>query len=259
LLAASSTSDGRTDPVAVLGETDALIAVGKPAHLLIHPTKPGGPRTLWDELRELLSYELATGGGISIINRLDRETSGAVLVAKSSAAARECVEAMTRGEIQKSYLAIVMGWPDADGFVIDAPLRRAGEFCESEIWLKRAVHPDGSPARTEAKVLFRGVHPAAGPVSLVRATPRTGRTHQIRVHLAHAGFPIVGDKIYGPDERLYLQFIETGWTPELAARLHLDRHALHSAEIGLTFRDEAFRWEAPLPADLKEFLERAGH
>ena len=88
----------------------------------------------------------------------------------------------------------------------------------------------------------------------MRAVPETGRLHQIRVHLAHAGYPVVGDKIYGPDEGCYLRFIETGWTPELARVLWLDRHALHAWR--LTFDDglgERRTVESPLPGDLASF------
>ncbi|MDQ3621438.1 MAG: RNA pseudouridine synthase, partial [Verrucomicrobiota bacterium] len=88
--------------------------------------------------------------------------------------------------------------------------------------------------------------------SLVRCFPQTGRMHQIRVHLAAAGFPIVGDKIYGPDEGCYLEFIRTGWTPELAARLLLPRHALHSAVLRLPACGAS--WEAPLAQDLAVWM-----
>ena len=85
---------------------------------------------------------------------------------------------------------------------------------------------------------------------MIRAIPRTGRTHQIRVHLASIGHPIVGDKIYGPDEQLYLRFIETGWTHELEQRLLLPRHALHSAKLAIEDKRE---WTSALPPDLAEF------
>jgi 23S rRNA pseudouridine1911/1915/1917 synthase len=90
--------------------------------------------------------------------------------------------------------------------------------------------------------------------SLVRAFPRTGRTHQIRVHLRSLGHPIVGDKIYGPDERLYLRFIETGWTPELQQKLLLPRHALHSVKLAIDSRGE---WTSKLAPDLSEFCSGA--
>jgi 23S rRNA pseudouridine1911/1915/1917 synthase len=87
--------------------------------------------------------------------------------------------------------------------------------------------------------------------AIIRATPRTGRTHQIRVHLAHLGHPLVGDKIYGPNEKLYLRFIETGWTDELERQLLLPRHALHSARLRL---EGEFDWQSPLPQDLRGWI-----
>ncbi len=226
----------------IVDETEELLVVDKEAGVLIHPTKPGGPRTLWDDARDLLAYEIANGGQVSIINRLDRETSGLVLLAKNSAAAREAAMAMAAGWVRKEYLALVFGWPDWERVVVDAPLLRVGEVAKSRIYLKRGVHPDGAEARTEFEVVERAEWPGGRRVTLVRARPMTGRTHQIRVHLAHAGFPVVGDKIYGPDEGWYLRFIAGGWTPEMAVALWLPRHALHSAGLAVTWRGEERRW-----------------
>ena len=115
------------------------------------------------------------------------------------------------------------------------------------------IHPAGAPAQTEFHVERRFIKSSGtDKFSLIRAVPRTGRTHQIRVHLASIDHPIVGDKIYGPDEQLYLRFIETGWTPELEQRLLLPRHALHSAKLAIVGEIE---WKSPLPVDLAEFLE----
>ena len=239
-----------------MAEAADWLVVSKPPQLLVHPTRPGGPATLLDALRALLAYEIVNGGQVSLVHRLDRETSGLLLVAKTAPAARRFSLDMMRGRIAKEYLALVWGWPAWDALTVDAPLLRLGEKEPSRIWLKRAVHPDGAPARTHFEVLRRGERPASdrdggGRYSVVRATPETGRLHQIRVHLAHAGHPVVGDKIYGPDEGCYLRFIETGWTPELARVLWLGRHALHAWR--LTFDDgqgERRTVESPLPADL---------
>jgi 23S rRNA pseudouridine1911/1915/1917 synthase len=235
----------------VIAEGPDFIVVNKPSFLLVHPSKPTKKRTLWSELRHLLAFEIANGGQISIVNRLDRETSGLVLVAKNSESARHFGLLMQKQRIKKEYLAIVWGAPEWEMKTVDAPLIRKGVHEASQIWLKQAIHPAGAFARTDFRVEQRIVRQAGDSFALVRAIPHTGRTHQIRVHLASLGHPIVGDKIYGPDEQLYLQFIETGWTPELENRLLLPRHALHSTSLQI---EGGEKWTSPLPADLEKFL-----
>ena len=256
----------------IIDETDDYAVVDKPPFLLIHPTKPDGTRTLWQELRGLFAFEIAAGGQVSIVNRLDRETSGLVLIAKKAESARRFGLLMQRRQLKKEYLAIVYGWPEWENTLVDAALDRQGKHRDSAIWLKQMIHPYGAPAQSEFKVERRFIRsigtarpqPArrgeAAPLenaqksdkfSLIRAIPHTGRTHQIRVHLSSIGHPIVGDKIYGPDERLYLHFIETGWTSELECELFLPRHALHSARLTIEGDRE---WNSPLPQDLAEFM-----
>ena len=221
----------------------------------MHPTKPNGLRTLWGELRELFAFEIANGGQISLVNRLDRETSGLVLVAKNAETARHFGLLMQRQQIGKQYLAVVWGWPEWDQRIVDAPLARQGANRSSAVWLKQAVHPLGAPAVTEFSVEQRFARSTTNGdrFALVRAVPRTGRTHQIRVHLAAVGHPVVGDKIYGPDEQLYLRFIETGWTGELEEKLLLPRHALHASQLSVG--DQT--WRSPLPHDLLGWLAAA--
>jgi len=259
-------------------ETDDYIVVDKPAFLLTHPTKPNQRTTLWKELRELLAFEIANGGQVSIVNRLDRETSGLVLVAKTAVAARRFGLLMQEHRLHKEYLAIVRGWPAWQTEIVDAPLDRQGKHQASAIWLKQMIHPDGAPAQTEFRVekRFTRSTPSPSPAAsrpgrdrdwaerredggegkaefhgdkfaLIRAMPKTGRTHQIRVHLASLGCPIVGDKIYGPDEKLYLEFIETGWTAKLEHQLLLPRHALHSSKLAI---ENGQQWTSSPPAEM---------
>lgn len=237
---------------AIVEEREDLVVVDKPPFLLVHPTKPGSAPTLWGELKQLLAFEIANGGQISIVNRLDRETSGLVLVAKNASAARRFGLLMQHQRIAKEYLAIVWGWPPWETKSVEAPLARQGAHGPSAIWLKQMIHPQGAPARTDFRVEKRFSGANAEPFAILRAFPQTGRTHQIRVHASSLGHPLVGDKIYGPDEKLYLEFIETGWTEKLQERLLLPRHALHSAALEI---DGQERWTSELPADLASFVE----
>jgi 23S rRNA pseudouridine1911/1915/1917 synthase len=237
----------------IIYEDQRFLVIDKPANLLVHPTGPGRPDTLWDQLKRLLVFEIVNGARISFINRLDRETSGLILVAKTTDAARQLGLMMAHHQIRKAYTAIVFGWPSEETFVVDQPLLRQGIVRPSKIYLKQAVHPDGSPALTSFRLVKRFTH-RDRPFALLEAEPKTGRTHQIRVHLAHVGYPIVGDKIYGPDENCYLEFIESDWTPSLEAKLFLSRQALHASRLTFELETTPFSFVAPLPADLRSFL-----
>lgn len=239
----------------VLDETEAWIAVSKGAPLLSHPTGAKNEPTLWHGLQALLSFELQTGGQISIITRLDRETSGITLVAKTARAARELGKAMQRRELEKTYLALVLGHPEEEAWICQEPIARLGDVAETRLFVKQCCHPSGRPCRTRFRVLRRlPEHGGLPALSLVECAPETGRMHQIRVHLAHAGHPILGDKIYGPDDSCYLDFIAHGWTPELEKRLHFPRQALHAASLAFFWEGRMRCIEAPLPPDMAALL-----
>ncbi len=227
----------------VLCETEDFIVVNKPAPLLVHPSVPGNPPTLLDGLKDLLAYDIANGARLSIINRLDRETSGIVIVAKNKTTAREFGIAMQQRQITKEYLALVHGTPQEKEFTVEAPILRAGDVGESKIWVKQIPHPDGKPSITKFELIEK-----IEPFSLLKAIPKTGRMHQIRVHSLHVKLPIVGDKIYGVNESCYLKFIENGWTKELESELILPRQALHCHRMSL---EGVGKWEAPIPNSFK--------
>lgn len=240
----------------VIAETEGWIAVSKGAPLLSHPSSAKNEPTLWHGLQELLSYELANGGQISIITRLDRETSGIVLVAKSAAAARTLGKAMERREIRKRYLALVIGNPTWETAECCEPIAQQSLYEPGSIFVKQFCHSEGRPCRTEFHTLKRlNARGNMPPLTLIECIPHTGRMHQIRVHLAQLGYPILGDKIYGKDETCYLDFIANGMTPELKARLLFHRHALHAYELSFQWNGIEFTLSAPLLPDMAAFLE----
>jgi len=235
--------------VTILAGADDWRAVHKPSGILCHPTKPGGPPTLREWAIDRFPNELN-----ACINRLDRETSGIVLMARTHEGASSLGKQIMRRTVDKSYLALVLGQPP-EAQTIEAPLARLGDHEPSEIHLKQGVIEGGSPALTRFQRLETRRHPAVGTISLVACFPETGRLHQLRVHLAHVGFPVLGDKIYGPDPKAYLEFIQTGWTPELESRLHFSRHALHASGVSFTWGTDRIRIEDPLPADMRAFWD----
>ncbi len=239
----------------VLYEDEGVLAVNKAAPLLTHPTGEKDEPTLWHGLRELLSYELATGGQVSLINRLDRETSGITLVAKTAEAARELGMAMQKRQLQKEYLALVFGCPAWKSALCAEPLRRMEEVAATRVHVRQCCHPGGKSCETEFSVLRRESARAELPaMTLLRCRPHTGRLHQIRAHLAHLGHPLVGDKIYGEDEGYYLEFMERGWIPELERALLLPRQALHAHKLRFPWRGQLVEVEAPLPPDMAALL-----
>jgi 23S rRNA pseudouridine1911/1915/1917 synthase len=184
-----------------------------------------------------------------LVFRLDRETSGVVLLAKDPAMASRLQRALSERRIGKTYLAILTGELPAE-VTVDQPI---GDDTQSPVFVKSAVQPEGRPAVTQYTPKSVG-----GGFTLARVATKTGRKHQIRVHAQWLGFPVVGDKIYGPDSRLFLEFIDGGWTAALAALLLLARQALHCAEIDLRPAGLPNVFAAPLPGDLREFCESRG-
>jgi 23S rRNA pseudouridine1911/1915/1917 synthase len=210
---------------------DRLAVVDKPAGLVVHAAPGHRGETLVDALGELL------GGGErdrpGIVHRLDKETSGLMVVARDADAHRALSGMVKRRELERVYLALIEGRPRSRSGTIDAPLGRDHRAPE-----KRAVRGRGSrEARTHFSVLE-----AVGDDTLVEARLETGRTHQIRVHFAAIGHPVAGDPRYGH-----------------AGRHGLDRQFLHSARLAFThpFTGERVEAESELPADLETALARA--
>lgn len=244
----------------IIAEDEDLLVVNKPAGLVCHPTKD-------DEFSSLISRARLHLGKLShpqLVNRLDRETSGITIIAKTDSAARELRRIWERREARKEYLAIVHGHLSPGHGVIDAPL---GKDDSSRVAIKDCVRADGAPSMTEywvEKLFVRerdlNETPADAPASernlpftLVKLAPLTGRKHQLRIHLAHIGHPILGDKLYSGDEDLYLALVEDRLTAEQRQRLLLPYQALHASLVSFVWKGEAQTFTAIAEAWFNNF------
>jgi len=228
---AAAEAEGAAVPaIAELAAGPGWVVVDKPAGVATTPSarRPG--------------EDLTSRLGMAPAHRLDRFTSGCLLLTRDADTARRFARAFRDRGVTKHYLAIVTGAPRADQLLIDAPI---GPASHSRVPGRMAVTAAGAAARTEVTVLRR----SAG-CALVRATPLTGRRHQLRVHLAHAGHPIVGDLIYGGDERQFVRW-QLGQPIEVPAGLSPGRHLLHAHHLAFVdpLTERAIEVDAPLPDD----------
>jgi 23S rRNA pseudouridine1911/1915/1917 synthase len=227
--------------LALLVADESFYAFDKPAGIAMHPTAKFHFSTVTARLRELRPDE-----SLQITHRLDLETSGVLLIARSYEAAVALKRAFAKRRVHKRYLAIVHGALDGDG-LIDLPL---GLMQGGLVRVKMEVRADGLPSRTRFRALSRH-----GDFTLVECLPETGRQHQIRAHLAAIGHPIAGDKLY-PDERIFAEYQDHGWE-RVADRLPLERHALHAAALSFPhpLSGETVTVESPLPSRLQQLLD----
>jgi 23S rRNA pseudouridine1911/1915/1917 synthase len=249
---AASTLDPEERALDILLEDADLLVINKPAGLTVHP---GAGRARGTLVNALLHHcrDLSGIGGVErpgIVHRLDRETSGALVVAKNDLAHRDLAAQFKARQVQKTYRALVWGLPRAARGLVDAPIGR-----HPTARVRMAIRADGRPARTSWEVIGR-----FDPMALVELHPETGRTHQIRVHLASLGHPIVGDRLYGgrrnPDR------VPDQLRAALAA---YDGLALHALRLEFRHPGTARRLtiEAPLPENLAALVQAlrsmAGH
>lgn len=236
-------------PLDVLYEDDHLVAINKPPAMVVHPAKGHWSGTLTSALAFHFD-QLSTAGGATrpgIVHRLDRDTSGVIVVAKNDRTHYALTAQFQAREPEKEYFALVAGEPNYDRDFIDQPI--GPHPYQREKMAIRAGHPQSRPAQTFYEVAERFDGFAA-----LRVLPKTGRTHQIRVHLAHLGYPILADRQYGGravvtmGEILRDPFNET---------VLLGRHALHARRLRITHpvTGEPIEFEAQLPADLVVVLE----
>jgi 23S rRNA pseudouridine1911/1915/1917 synthase len=228
-------------PLEVLFKDRALIVINKPAGLVVHPGAGNARHTLQNALLAL-DPRLAQVPRAGLVHRLDKDTTGLMVVARTVESHTALVAALSARAIRREYLAVCVGALTAGG-TIDEPIGR-----HRVQRTRMAVREDGRRAVTHYRIerRFRS-H------TLLRVRLETGRTHQIRVHLAHLGFPLLGDRVYGGAAR-----VPRGTSAALAEELRsFPRQALHAAELALAhpLTGRELEWKAPLPEDMRELLE----
>lgn len=230
----------------VLLEDERLLVIDKPGWLVVHPSKNGPWSSLAGAVREAFKPD-----AIRFIFRLDRETSGVIVLAKTEAVGNRLGKAVLQRKIGKLYVALLEG--ELTGPVrVNQPL---GPDPTANVTVKSRVVPADSVGAQEAVTVF---HPLAvrGGFTLAGVELLTGRKHQIRAHAEWLQHRVVGDKLYGPDPGLYLEFATKGWSERHSALLPLTRQALHCAAIDLRSTGMDYLLRAPWPQDLARFTER---
>lgn len=225
----------------ILHEDANVLVINKPPFVVCHPSKHGPWSSLIGACREWLHIDR-----LHIAGRLDRETSGVVVLAKNSVTASLLQRAAQDRQVTKVYHAIVCGHLRAP-VMVEQPI---GKDPVSAVHVRRWVN---SSAGKAARTLFEPLAHGTG-YTFVLVRPFTGRMHQIRVHASWMGHALVGDKLYGPDPLLLLEFREHGFAGRLPWMLPLRRHALHASQITYRTSQGEFHYEAPLSRDLMAFL-----
>jgi 23S rRNA pseudouridine1911/1915/1917 synthase len=233
----------------VVHDDGELLVVDKPSGLPIHPTARYFEHTFTAVARARYPDRK-----VDPAHRLDRETSGLLACGSAPAWTTRLKRSFADGRVRKVYLALALGAPAGDAFEVDAPLALT---LQSEVRVRMHVHPEGAPSRTGFEVLERRVAPDGAAVALLACHPRTGRQHQIRAHLHHAGLPLVGDKIYGADELIFDRFTKRELTGADRLALRLPRQALHAWRLELPHprTGQPVALEAPLAPDLRAFWD----
>lgn len=238
-------------PLEVIHQDDLLLVLNKPRGLVVHMGAGNRTGTLVNALLALDIPLSDVGGGRrpGIVHRLDKGTSGVLIVAKENAAHLELKCQFAERKVEKRYRAIICGVPDDDEFIVESPLDR------HPVNRKRmaVVKHGGRAARTEFSVLERFKE-----FAMVDAIMRTGRTHQIRVHLAHSGFPVVGDGLYGGREAASTRADRLGDDEVLTLINGLGGHALHAWRIAFRHPGslDKVAFETLLPDDMSQIVER---
>jgi 23S rRNA pseudouridine1911/1915/1917 synthase len=235
-------------PLDIVYEDEWIVVVNKPADLVVHPSKGHQTGTLVNALVYHFDRLSSVYGPLrpGVVHRLDRDTTGVILVIKNDAVHEQIALQFERRQVAKQYVAVVEGTVELDSDLVDVPI---GPDRSSHDRMKAGVR-DGKPAQTIYEVVER-----LGGFTVVRCSPRTGRTHQIRVHMAYVGHPIVCDTLYGRRDAVYPSDLAGGEHPPEEEPI-IARQALHARRLTIRhpMRDEEMTFEAALPEDMMRLI-----
>lgn len=226
--------------IKVIWQEGPVMAVFKPGNLPMHENGPYRKNTFTEIVWQEIGREWAA------VHRLDRETSGIVICGATPSVRGRLATDFAERQLRKEYIAIARGLPKFDHWVADGAI---GDLAESAIRIKKWVVPGGLHALTEFSVLERGKE-----ACLLEARPKTGRTNQIRIHAAHAGHELFGDKTYHPDENIFLEYFENGLTDHVIKRTGWRRLCLHARSLEFVHPENSreVRVEVNMPDDMVE-------
>ena len=239
----------------LIHEEESFLVAHKPGQLPSHADGNFIKNTFVYLLNEMMSAK-GNVRPLRLVHRLDRETSGMMVVARNKIAHTCLMRQFEEGSVEKEYMAIVRGRPEKDQFEVSGWL---GRDPHSSVTIRHALLPEGSEDARQSRTLFEKVRELPD-ATLVRCLPKTGRTNQIRVHLAHIGHPVIGDKLYGKTDPEFLEFIhhvKAGGDPAFAGSAETARQMLHASKLTFNHPDSGERvsFSDPLPDDMQKYID----
>ena len=241
--------------ICILHNEDTFLAACKPGNLPSHADGNFIKNTFIFLLKNMMA-EQGYEGYLKLVHRLDRETSGIMIVAKTKDANRILAKQFETGDVKKEYTAIVRGIVQNDSFEVNGAI---APDPASSVSIRKRVVPDGTAGAQSSLTRFEVTERLSG-YTVVRCLPATGRTNQIRVHLSHVGYPLAGDKLYGRSDEEFLEFVREARAGhfDLLPWMDAPHHMLHASSIKFTHPETGKNasFECPLPEDMKQFIQK---
>lgn len=241
--------------IKIIYEEESFLVAFKPGQLPSHADGNFIKNTFIYLITELLRNR-GWKEDVRLVHRLDRETSGLMVVAKNRLSHANLVQQFECGNVKKEYLAVAQGHIQPENFEVGGAI---GRDLESKISIRQKVVPEGTPFSKPSLTIFNKLQ-LLKKATLLRCIPKTGRTNQIRVHLDSIGHPIFGDKLYGRSDDEFLEFVrhvKSGGDPSFPGHFETARHLLHASKLTISHPETQviLTFESPIPQDMREFIE----